>query len=222
MLNYITINTAIEIVCFIFSLICLINDSSWVWKSMILYLFVTCVVETLGIIIPGPKNLISNHWLYNIFLLFEIGFTNLMFSYLLGQYTNSKPIIVIGLIISTSVYIYEIVQHSFFTYNYHTYTTTSVLFVFYSFYYYYLLLKDERYVRLKYSAEFWWVTGTLFFYFADTASNIFYNELRKVVLWNGYHLTFYIFRVLNIILYGCWSYSFICRKWLTPTSKSLS
>ena len=29
------------------------------------------------------------------------------------------------------------------------------------------------------------------------------------------HLTYFIYKTLNVILYSCWSYSFICRKWLT-------
>jgi hypothetical protein len=219
MSNYFTANTTIEIICFGFAVICLINDSSLVWKSMILYLFLTCVTEILGIIIPGPSNLISNHWVYNIFLICEAGFTHLMFAYLLSKYINSKPIVIIGLAILCIVYTGELIDHGFLVYNHYTYTVMSVLFVVYSLYYYYLLLKDDNYVRLKYSPEFWWVAGTLFFYFTNTACNLFYDNLRSVILWDGHHLTYYIFRVLNILLYGCWSYSFICKKWLITTSK---
>lgn len=219
MSGYFTTNTNVELICFITALLCLIRDSSFVWRSMILYLFITFTVEMAGIYISGPKQLISNHWVYNIFLICEIGFTHLMFAHLLSRYINSKPIILIGLAILCIVYAYELWDHGFLIYNHHTYTVMSVLFVIYGLYYYYLLLKDDYYVKLKYSPEFWWVAGTLFFYFANTACNLFYDNLKSVMLWDGHHLTYYIFRVLNILLYGCWSYSFICRKWLTTTSK---
>ncbi len=219
---YFNLNIIVEIICFGVSFLCLIKDQSRVWRSMILYLFITCTTEILGTYVSGQKQSISNHWVYNIFLICEIGFTLLMYARLLNDYINSKPIILVGLALLCIVYLFELSNHGFYTYNYYTYTVTSVLFVLYGLYYYYLLLKDDNYVKLKYYPEFWWVTGTLFFYFADTACNLFYNNLKSVMLWNGHHLTYYIFRVLNIILYSCWSYSFICRKWLITTSKSLS
>ncbi|RKR80331.1 hypothetical protein BDD43_0428 [Mucilaginibacter gracilis] len=218
MFQYLTANTVVELICFIAALLCLATDKSYVWRAMILYLLTTCITELMGIYISGPHKLISNHWLYNIFLLCEGGFTHLMFAHLIGKYTNSKPVIFTGLAIFIGIYIYELTNnynHHLYIYNIQTFTVMSVLFVLYSLYYYYLQLKDDSYVVLKYSPEFWWVAGTLFFYFTNTACNIFFNQLKTITLWNGYHLTHYIFRLLNIILYSCWSYSFICRKWIS-------
>lgn len=220
MSTYFTLTTITEIICFAIACVCLLKDSVLAWRYMIIYLFLTCVTELAGAYISGPNFSVSNHWVYNIFLICEIGFTHLMFYYLLSKYMNSKPIIVIGLAILGVIYIYEIFEHGFLTYNNITYSVMSVLFVIYSLYYYYLLHTDNAYINLKYSAEFWWVVGTLFFYFAATAGNLFRNYLASVVLSNGHHLSYYIFRILNIILYGCWSYSFICRKWLTTISKN--
>ena len=220
MLNYLTANTTIEIICLLFAVICLIKDPSLVWRIMILYLLITCVAEIFGIYIARQTH--NNHWVYNIFLLFEEGFTTLMFSHLLNKYINSKPIIIIGLALFIISYIYEIVTHGFFRYNHITYTAMSVLFVLYSCFYYYLLLKDDHYIELKYSSEFCWVVGTLIFYFANTACNLFDDKLYSIMITPKHHLSYFIFKALNIILYSCWSYSFICRKWLTTTSKSLS
>src|SRR6185312_8389499 len=209
MSHYFTASTISELVCFFAAIVCLRRDPSFVWRSMLVYLFLTCAVEIGGVYVSGPGHTINNHWIYNIFLIFEAGFTHLMFAGLLSNYINSKPIVITGLAIVFVLYIYEIHSHyvkHVSTYNINTYKVMSVLFVIYSLYFYYLLIKDERYIRLKYSAEFWWVAGTLIFYFTNTACNIFYVQLSTVLSWYGYHLTRYIIGVLNVLLYGCWSY----------------
>jgi hypothetical protein len=217
MLSLFTVNTVSEIICFIVALMCLTKDVSPVWRSMVLYLLITCAAEIYGLYIGHQTH--NNHWVYNIFILFEAGFTHLMFFYLFGQHINSKPKVIIGLALFLTLYIYGIIAHTFFVYNYLAYTVMSVQFVFYSLYYYYLLLQSDHHIDLRYAPEFWWVAGTLFFYFANTACNLFYDKLYSVMLTPKHHLTYFIFKALNIILYGNWSYSFICRKWLTKRSE---
>ncbi|MDB5131125.1 MAG: hypothetical protein JWR02_874 [Mucilaginibacter sp.] len=221
--NYFTASTISELICFAIAAACLITDKSLMWRIMVMYLFVTCVAELIGVYVAGSKQSVNNYWVYNIFLIFESGFTHLMFAFLLNRYINSKPIIIIGFAIFSLIYIYELIDnraHQLYGFNMNSYKVMSVLFVVYSLYYYYLLLKDDNYIDLKYSAEFWWVAGVLIFYFTDISCTVFYRHLARVRLWNGRHLTHYIISVLNILLYGCWSYSFICRKWLTTTSRA--
>jgi len=182
---------------------------------MILYLFVTFSAEFIGLYIGRKYH--SNQWLYNIFLLFEMGFTNLMFYYLFSRYTKNKLVIIISVILTIVLYINDLVTHGIFFYNNVTYSVMSVQFVLCSVFYFYLLIKDDKYVDLRYSAEFWWVAGILLFYFGNTASNLFDDKLYSIVNGQINDLTNFIFKVLNIILYGCWSYSFICRKWQTTT-----
>lgn len=218
MLNYFSASTISELICFVIASICLIKDSNVVWRSMVVYLFLTCVTELMGVYFAGPKLSISNHRVYNTYLIFEAGFTHLMFAFLINKYINSKPLIITGFAIFLLIYIWETVYNSGVQFNITSYKVLSVLFVVYSLYYYYLLLKDDHYIHLKYSPEFWWVAGALIFYFTNTACIIFYKPLSTMLLWNGHHLIHYIISALNILLYGCWSYSFICRKWLTPIS----
>jgi hypothetical protein len=216
MLSFFTASTIAELICFLFAVICLSEKTVWAWKSQIFYLAITCITEFAGIYVSHHKY--SNQWVYNIFILFEAGFTFLMFAHLLKRYIDSKSVIICGLAIFLALYIYEIANKSFFVYVYPAYTVLSVLFVFYSLYYYYLMLNDEHYIYLKYSAEFWWVAGTLFFYFGNTACDMFDDKLSGVMIEPFHqHLTYFIYKALNIILYGCWSYSFICKKWLTRT-----
>ena len=215
--NFFTVSIVAEVICFLVALICLLKAQNLVWRSMVLYLLLTCVTEITGLYIA--KQTQNNHWLYNIFLFFEAGFTFLMLANLLGKYVNCKPIIIPGVAIFIVFYVYGFINHGVYFYNYAAYTVISVMFVLYSLYYYYLLLKDDVYIDLKYSPEFWWVAGTLLFYFANTGCNIFYNQLFSIMISPKHHLTYFIFKALNIILYGCWSYAFICKKWLTTTSE---
>ena len=225
MLDYFTVNTVAELGCFIVAFICIADDKNFIWQCMALYSFITFVAEITGIFISGPAHLNSNHWVYNIFLICESLFNLLMLAHLISRYSGNKYIMLPGGIIFIIAYLWEIFTHPccqiFSIYNNRTYAIMSVVFVLYSLYFYYLLIKDDLHVALKYSPEFWWTAGTLFFYFAVTASNIFYDNLSRIFM-NGYHLTHYIFRILNVILYTSWSYSFICRRWLKTTSENLS
>jgi len=205
----------VEAACFIVALFSLLKDSSFAWRSMVLFLLITCLAELGGKLLKMSHQ--HNQWIYNIFIIFECGFTSLMFYNILNKYINSKPIILNGLALFVLLYIYEIYQHGFFVFNDITATVMSVVFVIYSFYYFYLLIKDESYIDLKHAPAFWWVAGALLFYFGSTASNLFYNVIVDVRV-GGHNITYFIFSTLSIILYSCWSYSFICKKWLTSES----
>jgi len=207
-----------EIICLLTALICLWGDSNLVWRSMILFLLITCVTEIMGKMMK-LNHINNNQWLYNIFLVFEAGFTSFMFYNLLKKHINSKPLVIGGLALIISVYVYEIILHGFFVFNDYTTTVMSVIFVFYSFFYFFLLIENEQYINLVYDASFWWVAGALFFYFGSTASNLFYPFLKNLKL-GGRNITYYIFSTLSVILYGCWIYSFICKRWLTTRLNS--
>jgi hypothetical protein len=226
MLHYFTLNTIVEIICFVIALLCLTTDANPVWRITVFFLFVTCVAEMAGIYVKhhylsDRVHIHSNAWVYNILIVFQAGFFSLMFHHLLNQYGNSKPLILSGLTLLVIIYAYEIFTHGFFVYNELTNTVMSVLIVLYSFYFYYYLIKNEAYVKLKNSPEFWWVAGILFFYFGTTACNLFYNLLASLIIYTKQSFSYfkYLYYAFNILLYGCWSYSFICKKWLTTTSK---
>jgi len=211
MISYITPSTFAEFVCFLISIICLKKDSNIIWKYMMLFLLITCVEEVIGIY--TAKTYHNNHWVYNLFLPVETGFTLLMFSHLLGKYQKNNSIIP-GVVLLALVYFYDLINHGLYKFNFLTFTVMSVLFVLYSLYYYFLFLTDDVYTDLKRSAEFWWVAGVLFFYFGNTICNLFNEKLFKIMITPKQHLSYLIFKILNIILYACWSYSFVCRRWL--------
>jgi hypothetical protein len=230
MLQYFTVNTSSEIICFIIALVYLSKDKDGIWRSMIIFLFITCIAELAGfhfkhLYLADRSRTHSNAWVYNILIIFQAGFLSLMFYGLLNKYVNSKGLILSGLLAVLILYTYETFQHcglksapssidtGFYLYNDLTNTVLSVLLVIYCFYYYYCLIRDESYERFATSASFWWITGTLFFYFGTTACNIFYDKLKGIEITPKHYLTSYIYNVFNVILYGCWAYSFICKKW---------
>ena len=212
MISYLTPSTFAEFVCFLIAVICLKKDSNIVWRCMIGYLLLTCIIEIIGIYTGRKYH--NNHWVYNLFLLPEIGFTFLMISHLLSSYKKKNNLVIMpGVVLLLLLYIYEIFSHGLFKYDFLTFTTMSVIFVLYSLYYYYLLLSDEQYLNLRRSPEFWWTVGVLFFYFGSTVCNMFNERLYSVMITSNHHLSYFVFKALNIILYSCWAYSFICRKW---------
>ncbi|RYU89370.1 hypothetical protein EWM62_13655 [Mucilaginibacter terrigena] len=152
-------------------------------------------------------------------LIFQALFISLHFKYLIGNYVNSKPLIISGLALTALLYFYESLDHGLYKYHNLTNTTLSIQFIIYSLYYFYNLLKDDSYVNLRYSAGFWWVTGILFFCFGSVISSLFYYKLSVILITTKGSLTAYIYYALNIILYSCWSYSFICKKWQTSILK---
>jgi hypothetical protein len=99
-----TLVTGPELICFLVAVICLLKDKSKVWRSMILYLFITCLAEVGGLYIRRVLHQ-PNGWVYDIYTIFELGFPSLMFLHLLGKYRDSKPLILTGLTVTMIVYI---------------------------------------------------------------------------------------------------------------------
>jgi len=213
-MSFLNVNLIFEISCFIIAAFYSKKEKNITWKSFKHFLFLTCVIEISGLIISKVTPKSSNYWLYNIFLIIEVVFNSAMFSLFINKYINSKHYVILGLTIFSLVFLFETVYHGIFIFNNITSTISSILFVVYSLYYFYLLIKDPNYYSLKSYTPFWWVTGTLFFYFGSTISNLFFEELLSLKV-SGHHLRYYIFNLLNIILYSCWSYSFICRYYQT-------
>lgn len=217
MFTYFTIVTSVELLCTVIAAICLFKDNIWQWRSMILFLLITCLTEFGGLYIRHVYHQ-SNEWVYNIYTIFEVGFPSIMFAHLLNQHRKSKLLVFTGLAFTYIVFILELSDFWILKENEITVPVMSVWFVIYSLYYYYLFIKDDTYVNLKYSASFWWVTGTLIYYFGSMANSLFFK-----VIFDHIHaekgsplkiLSYNISTALNVAMYGCWSYAFICRKWL--------
>jgi len=222
MFGFLTVNTGAELICFFTAFFCLRSEKSPVWRLMIVFLFITCVTEILGyhfkmLYLADRAHARPNVWLYNILLVFQASFFSLMFNHILQPYVKSLPVILGGLAIFALLYIYELIVHGIFVYNEMTNTAMLVILILYSLYYYYCLFNDYEYHNVLKSADFWWATGILFFYFGTTVLNIFFDNILKGRAQSLIQLNYFIYRSVNVIFYSCWTYSIICKRWLTPT-----
>jgi len=222
MIKYFTLNTITEGICFIIAFYCLKSDNSPAWRRMIWFILITTVTEMIGVHIKrlylaDRVHVHSNVWLYNILLILQAGFISTMFSALFSKYINSGRLILGGIGVLAILWICETLNHGIFEYNNTTNTVMSVLFVFYCYYYYYLFLKDNDHLNLWRSADFWWIGGALLFYFGRTACNVLFDVIS--LLRPDVEVTSPIYKVLNVIFYSLWSYSFICRKWHSSISR---
>ncbi|RZK59085.1 MAG: hypothetical protein EOO91_06210 [Pedobacter sp.] len=209
-MRLITFNTSIEFICFLAALTFLIKVKDGAWKLLIPYLLLAFSIETAGLYLRTHG--ISNLELYNGFLILE----NLMISYfffnLFKPYAVKVKWLIGWLGVFFTLYIIEIVYSDFKDFVSITASIMSVVFVLASLYFYYLKLKDESYEPLISSASFWWVSGSLFFYFGSTVCNLFFDYLKEyeVVQYNR-SVRYVIFNILNVILYSSWIISFICK-----------
>jgi hypothetical protein len=221
MMTYITVNTASEFICFVISLFCLYRDKDKVWRSFILFLFLTCLVELTGSYIGrGLKQ--PNFQLYNVFLIIECVVLNYFFYHLYKAGRNLQKLLTGWLVFFLLLYFIELYVKHFKAFVSTTSTIMSVEMILASIYYYYRLLKEEKYRRLSKDASFWWVNGTICFYFAGIASNIFFKYMIHDKPPITHTARYIVFTILNVILYSCWSYSFICRYFQrTSTSSSV-
>lgn len=224
MFRYLTLNISVELICLGIALFSLNIKAGKAWLSMIPFLLIICLTEMGGkylkvIYLQDTVHNLPNSWLYNVLLVFQALFISLHFKYLIGNYVNSKPLIYSGLALTALLYLYELRDHGLYNFHLVTKIVLSVQFISYGLYYYYNLLKDNNYVNLRYSAAFWWVTGILLFSFGSVICDLFYYKLSLILVNSKVNLVTYIYNALNIILYSCWNYSFICKKWQTSTPK---
>ncbi|QHS54960.1 hypothetical protein GWR56_05175 [Mucilaginibacter sp. 14171R-50] len=184
----------------------LINDKNKVWKFQILFLVAVCVIELTGryyrIVIEK-----DNSWVYNFYLLAEIGFVSTFFYFLFDDYRSARLYIICAVIVFIVVYIIELYLHGITNFNVNSDTLLSVHFCICSLLYYYQLLKSDKYEKLSKLPSFWWVNGSLFFYFGSVACDLFFYQLFSIPK----NLRSDIYVILNLLLYGSWTYAFLCR-----------
>jgi hypothetical protein len=197
-----------ELGCLIAALFLVWKDKSIFWKIITCYIAVALATELFAIYLASHHR--HNLWLFNIFIIFES--TTILYGLYccLREYTNPKPIFLIGSGMVYLTYFYFLISQPFTDTNALTISVMSIIFTLYCLYYYYLLLKDANFINIKTHPEFWWITGVLFYYFGSTMSNIFDGLFTVKIIGNA-TLRYCIYVLLNLILYSFWVYSFICR-----------
>ncbi|SDL71078.1 hypothetical protein SAMN04488084_102198 [Pedobacter antarcticus] len=210
LINYFTVNTVVELICLIIGTCFIFNEKQPAWWIFYGYIFLTCIVEFTGIHLRLQK--LPNMTVYNIFLIPEGIVISYFFYSLYQKYTNKIKWLIAWIGIFLIFWIAETLSDSFQGFAFNTSSFISISFVLASLYYYYLILKDPNFEKLGSYAPFWWVNGVLFYYFGTTAINIFFDYLLQDNIYTFPHsIRYNVIKIVNVFLYSCWSYAFICR-----------
>ena len=220
--QYFTINTSAELICLISALVSLGKSRVWTSWFVISFLFITLTTEMVAIPIKmhyleDTKDNSPNIWLYNLLLIVQMAFYNVTFAILLNKKIYKISTLFVFLPLLSGFYVYEISHHGLFEYNELTNSIFSVEIVLCSLIYYYNLFQSDTNIEIGTYPEFWFVPMLYSSFFGSTVLNLFYDFIKKILPHNK-HFVGYIYNVLNILLYGFWSYSFVCKKWLSRTS----
>lgn len=212
----------VEIICLFFAFRFLSGKSDSFWPYFKWFMLLTCAVEVYGyvsLIFSLGNKAISNHWMYNSYLLVEMVFKFYILYKICRNYFKSEFISIPFLIVFFVVYVLEGIENGFAKYNYISNSIASVGILICCCLYFYQFLKKEEYVDIYRHAPFWIIVGLFFFYLGSTACNVFFKILSQI--WEQQHIPirYIIFTLLTIVLYSCWSYAFLC-KYRKPISSS--
>lgn len=208
---YYWINPITVFTGFVIALVCLSNKREQWYKTFPVFLFVVSLVEVFGNLIYFYWHRPNNHWLYNAYLPLQFSFISWVAYKICKPYFNSKPFLLTGLAVFIISYCIESFRSGFLNYSSITKTIFSVWMIVLCFVYYYRFLQKEERLAIWSHADFWIISGLFFFYFVSTASNLFFDYLVNLNKDQLRPIRYTIFLVLNIFLYGSWSYAFICK-----------
>lgn len=211
MLRYLTVYTISEAICFLVAVFTLSKDKDRAWRYFPAYLLTILATELFSIYLKthGIKRTTE---LYSILTLYEISFMAILFRSIFVKYVKNWTVFNVFLLLILCLYAYDTYDHGVNVRYNLTNSVLGVLILIGSLSYLNLLLKDETYIKLGNDPNFWWVVGTLLFYYGFTSLNVLYDLLKDSYTKPGIFFS-NTFKILNIIYYSIWSYTFICRKW---------
>lgn len=212
-------NLFIEIICFILSLLFLRHRDAGIWKYFKTYMLLTVLVEAAGWLLRTYWQL-NNQWLYNLFAPVQAAFLCWIFYRIYPRQFNSRYFLGACLLLFGGVYAYECFTHPFTRFNNYGWIVFSYSIILACGLYYYFLLRDDEYTNLSCYPPFWFVTGVFIHFFGSSVCTIFFNELVRINIAYNISLRYVLFILFNFILYGCWSYAFLCKYKQTRSSSS--
>ncbi|MFC4261371.1 hypothetical protein ACFOWM_00650 [Ferruginibacter yonginensis] len=218
---YYIINPLIEFIAAVIAVFFLSNKRVGWFAIFPVFLMLVVFFEIMGNVIFFYWHQTNNYWWYNAYLPIQFSFISWVIYKICKPYFNSKPFVLLGLATFISFYLFESIQSHFVGYSNTTKTIFSIWVILMCFIFYYKFLQKEENLSLSSHPEFWIMTGIFFFYFVSTAANLFFEYLASYNKNQIRPVRYTIFLILNIILYGSFSYAFICKHKQTilqPTS----
>lgn len=176
------------------------------WHWFIIYMLLVSIGDWLGWWMSGVG--LQNQLLYNIITVLEAVFMAYFFSSIFPSKKTGRYMAFIGFACFSLLFVSELINNGIHKYASDSQIFLCVWLILVALGYFYFLMKDDNYVPLHTHPEFWFVTGVLLFYMGSIGTNLFFTYFYQINIVNFRTI---IFTFLNIILYGCWSYAFICK-----------
>ncbi len=206
------INLLIEATCLVIAWIFLRKVRNPFARASIAYVALVLVIELIAAWY-GHHYRRSNAWCYNLLIIFETLYVCYgLFIFLHPLSSRARHFLIVSLGSFAIVYVYELYASGFYRLNTWSVAMLSFCVIVQCLLYYHLLLKKAENISLKNHAPFWWVSAVLFFYFGSTVYNLFLAMPWMDLMGSSRVILIYIISSLNLVLYGLWSYSFICSS----------
>jgi len=208
--NILDAHIVIEGCCLLTALICLRRVKGW-WGWFRAYMVAVVVIELAGAYLWDGLQL-STYPLYNFgYLPLYFCFSSFLLYRLCRPLFKIQPWISIITVLIFASYLVENMVNRFNALSVKTFLLANISYIVICCCYFYYLLKDEAFVDIKRHPPFWIIAGLLFFCFGSTANYLFYDILKEVYLKHNILLRYYLMILVNFLLYGCWSYAFLCK-----------
>lgn len=204
------LNPIVELIAFALSLFLITRKNGDWYRHFIIYLLIVVLTESSANTLYhvwGQKN----HWVYNIYLPVQIGFVSWV-AYKISMHLNTRNYILLMVITFMVMYCMEISIRGFLNYASNTKTIFSLFIICFCLTYFYQLLKDDPEKDNLNAGNIWVIAGLFIFYFGSTAANLFFDYLVELNKTQVRPIRYTIFLILNLLLYGSWTYGFICRQ----------
>lgn len=202
------INPLIDLICLLIALFCL-TKAAREWRMFIPYLFIVLGIEIWGMYAAEQK--INSNAVYNFYVLLNFVFLQFILHKLCMGPASRNSLFILFLLIFMIFFFAEIAYHGYTRFAIRSITFSYLLVSIQCLYYFYYLLKQDHFVNLPQHAPFWLASGILIHALGSTASYLFYDYLVAIYTELGIPVRQIIFVFLNFILYGSWSYAFICK-----------
>ncbi len=175
------------------------------------FLLLTTLVEGTGYIVYFVLHKPNNYWVFNAFLPVEILYLSWLFFKILPPNWTNRIFLISGAVLFLCFYFFESATSSFLLMSNTAKKMAGFYITLLCLLYYYGLFKSNEYIELKKSVAFWIISGCFLFYVSSIVCDIFFDYLLIINYKNLKPVRYLIFIFLNLIMYGCWSYAFICR-----------
>lgn len=182
------------------------------WLRLFFYFLLFTLLTDIGAGLYSQQFHKSNHFIINSYLL--VNFCFYLFIFIKSFEKRSfKKFGFIALAIFILFYMVDIIFiEGFYSFNVYTFCLGSILIVLCCLLYFSILFTSEKLINYFASPVFWIATGLLFFYVGNLVQMSLLNYIINNHLDPGGRIYEVISFNLNVILYGCFTISFLCNR----------